>query len=155
MTDQQTRRSFFRSVGAGFVAASVPLHFGTQAHATVPTSSNDRLKIGAIGMNNRGTFVTRTAVPYGDVVAICEVDRQVAEKAKATFGGKARLYEDYRQMFATEELDIVIIGTPDHWHTAMVIAACEAKVDAGKGDAEGPGLSKRLCRRSHRRGGAR
>src|SRR5690606_27439056 len=69
------------------------------------------------------------AVPYGDVVAICDVDREIAEKAREQFGGKADLYEDYRHLLARPDIDVVMIGTPDHWHTPMVIEACRAGKD--------------------------
>ncbi|MEX0978943.1 MAG: Gfo/Idh/MocA family oxidoreductase, partial [Pirellulales bacterium] len=60
---------------------------------------------------------------------IADVDRQVAEKARAQFGGKAELYEDYRRLLERADVDVVMIGTPDHWHTAMVIDACRAGKD--------------------------
>ena len=94
-----------------------------------PNAKNDRPGIGAIGMNNRGTTITKAAVPYGDVVGICDVDRQVAQRAKERFGSKAELYEDYRKMLERKDVDVVVIGTPDHWHAAMLIDACRAGKD--------------------------
>ena len=66
---------------------------------------------------------------HGDVVAICDVDRQMAEKAREQFGGQAELYDDHRRMLERKDLDVITIGTPDHWHTAMVIDACRAGKD--------------------------
>jgi len=63
------------------------------------------------------------------VVAICDVDRDIAEKAKSDFGGQADLYEDYRKMLERKDIDVVLIATPDHWHTAMAMAACRAGKD--------------------------
>ena len=97
--------------------------------ADKPKSKNDRLTIGAIGMRHRGTFMTRKALRYGDVVAICDVDRQIAEKAREDFGGTADLYEDYRALLDRKDVDVVIIATPDHWHVAQTIDACLAEKD--------------------------
>src|SRR5437868_8410934 len=48
--------------------------------------------------------------------------RQVSKK-------KPRTYGDYRKMLAEKDLDIVLIGTPDHWHALTMIAAVEAGAD--------------------------
>jgi len=78
-----------------------------------------------------------------DVKALCDVDSNVlneragdveklmAEKEKAGFKvtyKKPQLYSDYRKLLEDKEIDAVIIGTPDHWHTLIAIDA----MDAGK-----------------------
>ena len=95
----------------------------------VVSSPNDRWRIGSIGMRYQGTVIAKKALAYGDVVAICDVDRGVAEKARAELGGKASLYGDHRELLQRDDLDVITIGTPDHWHTAMVIDACRAGKD--------------------------
>ncbi len=128
---KQTRRQFVKR-SAGLVASGllIPPTFATAADTTnKPRSPNERFGIGAIGMRYQGTVIADKAVAHGDIVAICDVDRQIAEKAKDHFGGKADLYEDYREMIARPDVDVVTIGTPDHWHTAMVVAACRAGKD--------------------------
>ncbi len=126
-----TRRQFVASSAAALAGATAIPYFYTAdaAGADKPKSKNDRLAIGVIGLRSRGTFVAERALPYGDVVAICDVDREVAEKAKEDFGGKADLYEDYRHLLDRQDVDMVIIATPDHWHTAQLIAACRAGKD--------------------------
>ena len=66
---------------------------------------------------------------HGDIVAIADVDREIADKAKAEFGGKADIYENYRDLLARDDIDVVTIGTPDHWHASMLIDACRAGKD--------------------------
>lgn len=67
-----------------------------------------------------------------EVVALCDVDRNMLSEARALIerrsGGKSKPlgYHDYRKMLAEQELDIVLIGTPDHWHALPAIAALEA-----------------------------
>lgn len=122
-----TRRQFLQTAAA---TALMPYTFTANAEdQTRPRSANDRARIGAIGMKYQGSVVAEKALEYGDVVAICDVDRDIAEKARMQFGGKAELYEDYQKMLERPDLDVITIGTPDHWHTAMVIAACRAGKD--------------------------
>ncbi|OHB71749.1 MAG: dehydrogenase [Planctomycetes bacterium RBG_13_63_9] len=80
-------------------------------------------------MRYQGTVIAEKAAPYGDIVAICDVDREIGEKARQELAPKADLYEDYRKMFDRNDIDVVTIGTPDHWHTAIAIAACRAGAD--------------------------
>jgi len=70
-----------------------------------------------------------------DVVSLCDVDKKQLEGAAKTVSErqsskqKPRLYDDYRKMLKEKDLDVVLIGTPDHWHALMMIAACEAGAD--------------------------
>ena len=64
-----------------------------------------------------------------EVMALCDVDRKMLEEAarltmeRPGAMGKPRLFNDYRKMLAETELDIVLIGTPDHWHALTAIEA--------------------------------
>lgn len=69
------------------------------------------------------------ALPHADLVAVCDVDRNVADQAKASFGSEAVIFEDYRKMLDRKDIDVVIIATPDHWHTAMLADAVRAGKD--------------------------
>ncbi|CAL1518745.1 Gfo/Idh/MocA family oxidoreductase [Chitinophaga sp. MM2321] len=66
------------------------------------------------------------------VIALCDVDKkQLAEAAAMVSKRQAshetpRLYADYRKMLSENELDIVLIGTPDHWHALQAIEAMKA-----------------------------
>jgi predicted dehydrogenase len=66
-----------------------------------------------------------------DVVALCDVNKKaLAEAAKLVKDrgntNEPRQYTDYRKLLADHQLDVVIIGTPDHWHALMAIAAMQA-----------------------------
>jgi predicted dehydrogenase len=126
-----TRRQFLQTASLGLSAGLLNpyVHTADAEDRAKPKSKNDRFGIGAIGMRYQGSVITEKAQAEGDVVAIADVDRQVAEKARAQFGGKAELYEDYRRLLERPDVDVVMIGTPDHWHTAMVIDACRAGKD--------------------------
>jgi predicted dehydrogenase len=66
---------------------------------------------------------------YGDIVAIADVDRHVREQARASFGSTPRIFEDYREMLDRKDIDVVLIGAPDHWHSKMLIDAVRAGKD--------------------------
>ena len=92
-------------------------------------SANSRLGVGAIGLRYQGTVVTLKAQEYGDIVAVCDVDRNVREQARASFGSTPAMEEDYRDLLKNKNVDVVVIGSPDHWHAKMVIDACRAGKD--------------------------
>ncbi|MFC1597574.1 hypothetical protein ACFL5Q_06525 [Planctomycetota bacterium] len=85
---QPTRRSFFKtSAGALAAGLAAPYVFTADAaEKAKPRSSNDRFRIGSIGMRYQGTVIAEKATGYGDVVAIADVDRHVREQARAGFG---------------------------------------------------------------------
>ncbi len=125
------RRSFVTTT-AGVVAAGMlgPQWFTTStARALEPTSQNDRFRFGAIGTGPQGMGITSQAQRFGDIVAVCDVDRKRAEEAQEKFGGSAEIYEDYRKLLDRDDIDAVTIGTPDHWHTAVCLAALRSGRD--------------------------
>ena len=88
--------------------------------------------MGLIGAGGQGTGDARGAVHHGDFLAICDVDSRHAEKVKndQRIGkGKADTYEDYRKVLDRKDIDAVLIGTPDHWHTKICIDAMRAGKD--------------------------
>ena len=123
-----TRREFLTTTSQALAAGLFVGHL-PQALAAPARSANERFRIGSIGMRYQGSVIADKAVAHGDIVAICDVDREIAEKARDHFGGQARLYEDHRDLLARDDIDVVTIGTPDHWHTAMIIDACRAGKD--------------------------
>jgi len=70
-----------------------------------------------------------------EIVSLCDVDKHMLEGAveiasqRQKSGKKPRTYSDYREMLKEKDLDIVLIGTPDHWHALQMIAAVESGAD--------------------------
>lgn len=129
-TQRLSRRCFLQTAAAAAGGMITPYVFTSGAEqATRPRSANDRFRIGAIGMRYQGTVITDKAREYGDVVAICDVDRHVREQARSSFGSTPTIFEDYRKLLDRQDVDVVMIGTPDHWHTKMLIDACRAGKD--------------------------
>ena len=124
---ETTRRGFLSGVALGLVGAvslpSVRLP-GESSVAEMP-SRLDRLRVGSIGMGGRGSGISRQAGNFGDVVARCDVDRK-------RLGGepdKKERYVDYRALLDRKDIDVVTIGTPDHWHSKIAIDAMLAGKD--------------------------
>ncbi|MDR1600920.1 MAG: Gfo/Idh/MocA family oxidoreductase [Tannerella sp.] len=130
-----TRRNFIRQaamLGAGF---SVNPFFIKAGNSSV--AANDKIGIGLIGCNGMG-FSDLTAFlrnPEVECIAIADIDEGVlnqkaADAAKLQKGKKvAHLYKDWRRLIDNKDIDIVIVGTPDHWHCLQLVAACEAGKD--------------------------
>ena len=123
-----TRRQFLAATAGACAFTPYSWTSGAEEKA-VPRSPNDRWRIGCIGMRYQGSVIAREALPYGDIVAICDVDRHVREQARASFGSTAQIFENYQDLLAKKGIDVVLIGTPDHWHAKMLIDACRAGKD--------------------------
>lgn len=90
---------------------------------------SDRPSIGVVGAGGRGMAITKQAARFGEVVAVCDVDKRHAERAREVYGGKPEVYSDHRKLLDRTDIDVVINGTPDHWHTTVCIDACRAGKD--------------------------
>src|SRR6056297_1653690 len=97
---QPTRRQFIREAAiTSGVLASGALAAGTATGGywanpqplaqDSSTSPNSRPRIGAIGLRYQGTVITEKAKQYGDVVALCDVDRHVLDQARASLDRKS------------------------------------------------------------------
>ncbi|QJW97805.1 Gfo/Idh/MocA family protein [Frigoriglobus tundricola] len=70
-----------------------------------------------------------------EVVSLCDVDKNMLAAAadliaaRAKTDKKPRTYTDYKEMLKEKDLDVVLVGTPDHWHALPMIAAVEAGAD--------------------------
>ena len=93
--------------------------------------ANDRIRLGFIGVANRGGQLISAFLPHDDaqIVALCDVSQPTLEKAAARFDRKPDTYGDFRHLTDREDLDAVVIATPDHWHAVQTIAACNAGKD--------------------------
>jgi myo-inositol 2-dehydrogenase / D-chiro-inositol 1-dehydrogenase len=121
------RREFVTAAASLAAAANLPFWLSQRARAE--ESKNDRPIFGCIGLGGQGTFIAKRAKTSGaDVVAVCDVDRYHAEEARDINFKKAEIFEDYRKLLDRKDIEAVTIGTPDHWHTKIALAA----LDAGK-----------------------
>jgi len=90
----------------------------------IPTrafGANERLNIGAIGVGGRGRS-DLAAVSTESIVALCDVDEERLAAASKLHPG-AKLYHDYRELLEQENLDAVVVATPDHHHAPATMRA--------------------------------
>jgi len=153
------RRFLASSSRAGLAALAVPalgapmIVPGRALGADGAVPANERINHATIGTGNQGTNDMRAFLgdPRVQVVAVCDVNREGPgywggtvrgreparrmveqyygqQKASGQYKGCAA-YADFREVLARPDIDSVEIATPDHWHAALVIAACRAGKD--------------------------
>jgi predicted dehydrogenase len=103
----------------------------TALGAARAAGANDRVRLGFIGLGNRGDQVLDAFLkqPDMEVVAVCDLSQAYMDFAAKKSGGSPKQYKDYRRLLELKEVDAVVIATPDHWHALQGIQACEAGKD--------------------------
>ena len=124
-----TRRVFLGSAAAAAATTSL----GCRASVGAP-SPNEALRVAVVGLRSRGNdHLNQFAkLPGVEVAALCDVDRNVLEAAKAKaveLGADPMTIVDYRDLLARDDIDAVSIATPNHWHALMAVWACQAGKD--------------------------
>jgi predicted dehydrogenase len=133
------RRKFLQHAGALLAGGTVLSSLDNKAFAIFNNriAPSDQLNVGVIGINGMGWADAAAAlkIPGVNVVALCDVDKNVLDKRMNELRklqpdtSKVKTYDDYRKLLDQKDIDIVIIGTPDHWHALQMIQACEAGKD--------------------------
>ena len=133
------RRRFLKQTSTILGGATLFSAFDNSAFAMLKkqVSPADQVNIAAIGINGMGWANVTSALKVAGVnlVALCDVDKNVLDKRMADLAklkvdaGKIKTYTDYRKLLEQKDIDVVIIGTPDHWHALIMIAACQAGKD--------------------------
>lgn len=124
-----TRRDFLKKSTTAAAAIGAVPHFLSSRKALGAESPNDRLRIGCIGVGSMGSGDARAHSRFGDILAVCDVDSRHADRAKndKNIGkGKADAYKDYRKVLERDDIDVVSVVTPDHWHVKICIEALQA-----------------------------
>lgn len=128
-----------------FIKKSSRLAMGTGAAFLFPMellaamrgyiSPNDKIGVGLIGCNGMGFSDLSSMLKMSEtqIVALCDVDDSVLKKRTADLEKagikKPKWYKDYRKLLDDKDVDVVIIGTPDHWHCLQLSDAVKADKD--------------------------
>ena len=123
-TADLSRRKFLKTAAVSAGALAV----GGVAPGSV-LGANERIRFGVIGCGGMGTghlggLVKRSEADNLQVVAACDVYQRRATRAKSICNGEG--YLDYRKLLERDDVDAVLIATPDHWHSKIAIDAMEA-----------------------------
>ncbi len=133
-----TRRDFIRNVTTASAAVAlpwiVPAHvLGKNANGIAPS---EKLSLGVIGIGPRCTYDLKAMLQLPDVqcVAIADVQasrRNAGKKLVDNHYGNQdlKLYRDFRELLAREDIDTVLIATGDRWHASASMMAAEAGKD--------------------------
>jgi predicted dehydrogenase len=122
-----TRRGFLQT-------ASASVALSAMAGEASALADRKPYRVGLIGSGWYGkndVFRLIQVAPV-EVVSVCDVDKRFVEEAAELIAGRQksgkrpRTYGDYREMLAEKDLDLVLIGTPDHWHALQMIDAVKA-----------------------------
>ena len=154
-----SRRGFLAKSFGAFAAAGLPLWFAKEMMIDAQETkgaktggANDRIVMGAIGTGtNRSTRAAGAAIRgergHGimqnamnvdgvQMIAVCDVDRPNAEFAQTTVRNAQRggsrdctIFGDFRRLLENRDINAVTIGTPDHWHALIAVAAMRAGKD--------------------------
>src|SRR3954469_10111879 len=124
------KRREFVSAGTAGVAATMLGGYFVNAQEKKP-------RVGLIGCGWYGKSDPCRLIQVApvEVVSLCDVDKKMLEGAVELIASRQqskkqpRTFADYREMLKEKDLDIVLIGTPDHWHALNAIAAMEAGAD--------------------------
>jgi predicted dehydrogenase len=134
--EQNNRRKFIRKIGvagaalmtgSSVLAEGIPsvTHFLKRSNEF---SADQPIRLGLIGAGGMGTSDMTTALqhPNIQITAVCDLYKGRLEAANNRWGGKLFMTNDYMELLKRTDVDAVIIGTPDHWHMPISIAALNA-----------------------------
>jgi len=132
------RTSFASAVGLGLTsplvrASASPSLFGGLGNSIL--GANDKVRFGIVGSGGRGQSLMKTFLENEkvDCAVICDVDdAMIAEALKLVEEkreNKPDVVKDFRRVVDRDDVDVVVVGTPDHWHALPTIYACEAGKD--------------------------
>ncbi len=133
-----TRRTFLRT-GVTAVAAGLSTRL-TAAERARAVGANDRIRIGLLGCGGRGVGAHMKAIrdhahaANAAVVAVSDPWRVAAEtaaaQAKEWFGAAARVHRHWQELINADDIDAVMIASPDHAHATQLEAAARARKHA-------------------------
>ena len=124
------RRQFLKSSGAAALALSTLPHYAAEF-------ADQKKRVGLIGTGWYGKIDLLRLIQVApvEVVSLCDVDATMLSEAADIVASrqlskkKPRTFHDYRDMLKEKDLDLVLIGTPDHWHALTMIEAVKSGVD--------------------------
>lgn len=123
------RRQFLLRSSAALAAASLP------SYAVDFAAMKKRVGLIGCGWYGKCDLFRLLQVAPVEVVSICDVDARMMNEAAEMIAGRQvnkkrpRTYENYRHLLKEKDLDIVIVGTPDHWHALNMIEAVQSGAD--------------------------
>lgn len=131
------RRNFLQKSALSAAGLGLSPLFGSAYSAVYGQAApSNKVKVALIGCRSMGFSNLSNFLKYPEVecVALCDIDdewlnKRAADVEKSTGKKVPNLYKDWRKVIDNKDVDVVIIGTPDHWHCLPTIFACQAGKD--------------------------
>jgi predicted dehydrogenase len=134
-----SRKKFLLQASALTAGSVIASSFGNDVFAIFKNriAPSDQLNVGVIGINGMGwaNLNAILKVPGVNLVALCDIDDNVINKRMGDLAkmnidaSKVKTFKDHRKLLEMKDVDVVIIGTPDHWHCLQMVDACQAGKD--------------------------
>jgi len=142
-----SKRTLNRRGFLGSTLAAAPTLLTAAAWGQSRVAPSGRITLGIIGLGSRGFNLIDAflAQPAAQIVAICDVDSmhyrdrpwgtgaaygcEPARQRIAKQSGSVSVYSDYRELIARDDLDAVVVATPDHWHALCTLQSLQAGKD--------------------------
>jgi predicted dehydrogenase len=130
-----SRRDFLKSAGLGVAGAPFWGGLALSRGRAAGMGANDRVRVALIGSGGMGrgdlaTFFLNSEV---DCPVVCDVDDKMLAEGVALVeqqrGKKPETVKDFRRVLDRNDVDVVLVGTPDHWHALPTVMACQAGKD--------------------------
>jgi predicted dehydrogenase len=128
MGEEFDRREFLKKAAIGTTAAGIGFPALGREAQVVPSN---KVIVGVIGTGQQGRYDLSDfgKQPEVEIAAVCDAYKPNLDKGLEAAGGKAQTYTDFRQILDRKDIDVVVIGTPDHWHPLVMVEACKAGKD--------------------------
>ena len=141
MSNQLTRRKFFKTAAVGVVGVAVFPQFlasCTQNKRGAAKADDGILRLGFIGLGQQSMYLLNGYLGIAGVRVVAGSDvygikrERFLKRVNGHYAAEEKpeaveVYEDYKELLAREDIDAVVIATPDHWHAFIAIEAAKAK----------------------------
>jgi predicted dehydrogenase len=127
-----SRRQFIGRSGAAAAGLAFAGPLSAIGAEGKPVAASDRIRVGLVGCRGMGFSNLNSLLKIDGVecVGLCDVDERELDRRKQDVLKRQdtapRLFRDYRKLLDEKDVDVVVIGTPDHWHCLITVAALAA-----------------------------
>ena len=138
MSNRFTRRQFLKTAALGAAGIAVFPQFITSCRDKKTATDDGAIRIGFIGLGQQAMYLLNGYMSIPDVRVVAGADvygvkrERFLKRVKEHYANQQKevaveVFENYKDLLAREDIDAVVIASPDHWHAFMAIDACKAK----------------------------
>ena len=138
MSNRFTRRQFLKTAALGAAGIAVFPQFITSCRDKKTATDDGAIRIGFIGLGQQAMYLLNGYMGIPDVRVVAGADvygvkrERFLKRVKEHYANQqeevaVKVFENYKDLLAREDIDAVVIASPDHWHAFMAIDACKAK----------------------------